>query len=390
MIASSGSDPSIGQKPRRRTRLALVAALLLTAVVACQLGGTRPLIKIGLTAPFTGFDESIGYSVIGAVRLAVRERNLAGGVAGYRVELVALDDGNEPDMAAQRAREMIIDPAVVAVLGGFDGPAATAAAAEYRQAGMPFLAMTGSEALATGGGVLRMVAADAEVVHVAARYATATLQARRIAVIADETPGAQALAAAFTGAVQASGVAVVRLPITRWQLDFASTVGQLAATAPDLVFVAGRAAEAGELLRQMRAAGVNTPVLGGPGLDDARLGQIAAATAAAGVAYVSVGLPLAQVSDASLRQHLEQTSLRPAGPYTALAYDGANVLLDALARAIKAHGRPLRGHVATALLTSRVPGATGEITLDKDGGRRQAPLAAYSILAGEYPGTIVQ
>ncbi len=101
----------------------LLAGLVAIAVAAssCGVGGTRPIVKIGLTAPFTGFDESIGYSVIGVVRLAVRERNLSGGVAGYSVELAALDDANDPATAAQRAREMVVDPAVMAVLGGFDG-----------------------------------------------------------------------------------------------------------------------------------------------------------------------------------------------------------------------------------------------------------------------------
>ena len=37
-------------------------------------------------------------------------------------------------------------------------------------------------------------------------------------------------------------------------------------------------------------------------------------------------------SDAAVRQRLEAASLRPAGAYTALAYDGAGLMLDTLAQ----------------------------------------------------------
>ena len=49
-------------------RLAPPSPLLLAAgmLTACGPGGTRPITKFGLQAPFSGFDESLGYSVIGA------------------------------------------------------------------------------------------------------------------------------------------------------------------------------------------------------------------------------------------------------------------------------------------------------------------------------------
>jgi len=359
-------------------------------LAACQLSGPRPIIKIGLSAPFIGFDESVGYSVIGAVRLAIRERNLAGGVAGYSVELVALDDGNEADVAAQRAREMIIDPLVMAVLGGFDGPAALSAATEYEQAGMPFVALTGADVLTERGfgAVFRLIGRDSEAGARGGRFATVSLGARRIAVVSEQVPYRDALTAAFVTAATAGGAAIVhRETIRRWQLDFADAIARIAASSPDLVFFAGRAAEAGELLKQMREAGVSVSFLGGPGTDDPRLTQIAGATAR-GAYYVSLALPLNQVSDAAARDRLAAASVRPAGPYTVLAYDGTQLLLDALGRAIKAKGKPSRAAVAEVLRsTVGWRGLSGAIAFDERGNREDAPLGVYVLDDGLHPGT---
>lgn len=108
---------------------------------------TRPTIKIGLVAPFEGRYREVGYEVIYAVRLAVREANAAGGVAGYSVELVALDDSGDPAMAAEQARKLAADPQVVAVIGHWLDATTRAAAPEYAQAGIPLLATTAADEL---------------------------------------------------------------------------------------------------------------------------------------------------------------------------------------------------------------------------------------------------
>lgn len=358
----------------------LTIAFLFLALSACQVRGTRPIIKIGLSAPFSGFDESVGYSVIGAVRMAIRERNQGGGVAGYSVELVALDDGNEPAMAAQRAREMIIDPAVMAVLGGFDDNAALAAVEEYRQAGMPFITLATSDRLSSQPGtgpIFRLLARQSDAGRRAGEFASGTLHARRIAIVSDAESD-QGLGDGFASAALAGGAAIVmRVQIERWQLDFAETMRQVAVASPDAIFFAGRAAEAGEFLKQARAAGIAATFLGGPGVDDVRLVQIAGPAAQA-VYYTSLGFALSQVADADLRERLSKAGLRPAGAYTVLAYDGTNIMLDALARAIKVNGKPTRQAVVQALRTTRYAGASGEISFDDRGNRQQSPLEIYT------------
>lgn len=112
----------------------LFTLLLLTSCASVQ-----PVVKIGLVAPFEGAQRELGYDAIYAARLAVREINEAGGVGGYRVALVALDDGGDGQLAAETAVSLTVDPAVVAVIG--HGLAETTAVAQpiYADAGLPLL-----------------------------------------------------------------------------------------------------------------------------------------------------------------------------------------------------------------------------------------------------------
>jgi ABC-type branched-subunit amino acid transport system substrate-binding protein len=108
---------------------------------------TRPVVKIGLVAAFEGRYRNLGYEVIYAVRLAVREANEAGGVAGYSVELVALDDSGDRELAAGQVRKLATDPQVVAVLGHWLDATTAAAAPEYERLTLPLLIPMASGAL---------------------------------------------------------------------------------------------------------------------------------------------------------------------------------------------------------------------------------------------------
>ena len=108
------------------------------SVSACD--STAPVIKFGLVAPFEGRYRPVGYDAIYAARLAVRERNAAGGVGGYRVELVAYDDGGDAQAAVERARQLALDPQVVAVIGHCRTETTRAAWDIYAREALPLVA----------------------------------------------------------------------------------------------------------------------------------------------------------------------------------------------------------------------------------------------------------
>ncbi len=119
--------------------MAAIVGVLLSHCAAAP-PSTAPVVRIGLVAPFEGRQREIGYDVIYSARLAVREWNGRGGVAGYRVELVALDDSGDPEMAIRAAQTLAIDPAVVGVVGHWLATTTEAARPVYDQAGLALIA----------------------------------------------------------------------------------------------------------------------------------------------------------------------------------------------------------------------------------------------------------
>jgi ABC-type branched-subunit amino acid transport system substrate-binding protein len=147
------------RRPRRP--LTPPAWLLLVMAAAAGLSAclpvSRPLIKLGLVAPFEGRYRDLGYEVIYAVRLAVREANAAGGAGGYSLALMAYDDSGDADQAAEQARKAASDPDVLGVIGHWLPATTQAAAAVYAEAGLPLLAPnTGSEAPGLPDAVYRL------------------------------------------------------------------------------------------------------------------------------------------------------------------------------------------------------------------------------------------
>ncbi len=98
--------------------LLIVIAFLLTA---CAFpGSTKTVIKIGLIAPFDGLLRHQGYQRLYGVKLALQEVNLSGGVAVYKIELVALNDFADINETILQSQELRLDSDVRGVIGQWD------------------------------------------------------------------------------------------------------------------------------------------------------------------------------------------------------------------------------------------------------------------------------
>src|SRR5271157_989395 len=99
---------------------ALVGALATHARSAAAADKT---VKVGINLPFTGADAHDAELIKDGAMLAIDEANAQGGVGGYKIEVLLLDDGTatagqyDPAQAATNARKMVSDDAVVAAIG---------------------------------------------------------------------------------------------------------------------------------------------------------------------------------------------------------------------------------------------------------------------------------
>jgi branched-chain amino acid transport system substrate-binding protein len=353
------------QAVRRVPRtLGVLFVLLGWLICSCAgLGSTKPLVKIGLVAPFEGLHRHLGYDVLYAVKLAVRECNAAGGVGGYMVELVALDDGNDPAQAPLQARKMIVDPDVMGVIGHYSDEAALAAVDEYHRAGLALITQVAANAVTEGGypQVFRFYARNDLLGMEAARHVVEKLGIHCVAVLR----GGDDLADAFIQAAESLGATVV----LNSNIDNQGWLTALKTASPELVFFSGGAVEGAELMAQARRAGIEATFMGGSELDSLQLVQIGG-EAIRGIAYITAVPRInggARVS-ADFAAGYQALAGRSPGLQAIMAYDATRVLLEALARAIESQGRPARDAVVAELdALQDYPGLLAPIAFDDKG-----------------------
>jgi ABC-type branched-subunit amino acid transport system substrate-binding protein len=332
---------------------------------ALDLCSTLPVIKVGLVAPFEGRYRTLGYEVLYAVKLAVRDRNASGGVAGYMVELVALDDGEDVESRRFLAHKFAVDERVMGVIGPFSEESLYAAAPSYQQVGLPLIApVTCPHPGANSPGEPYCLGASAE-------------------LLADTLAGAVPADARVLVLESGEGPSWVdHLPGSGWERR---ALDEWSASPADVYLYEGDVLAAAELLIEMRDSSVNAPLLGGPTLARTQLSQIAG-DAVEGACH-ALTVPLYADQAPSFVPGYKVLAGGPPGPWAALAYDASLLLLDALQRDIEASGAPTREGMGAALAQARGP--DGELVFENQR-RRRAEMALYCYKAGDaYPGSTV-
>ncbi len=125
-------------------------------------------IKVGMTGAFSGPTAQLGLDVKQGIEVYFAKVNAAGGIDGRRLELIALDDRYEPNLAGPNMRQLIDKDGVLAMIGNVGAPPAvvTMPIANEKRV-LLFGAFTGTE-------VLRKVPPDRYVINLRASYAEET------------------------------------------------------------------------------------------------------------------------------------------------------------------------------------------------------------------------
>lgn len=287
-----------------RLATGLILGLLLALLAGCA-GSTPPVVKLGLIAPFEELYRDDGYAALHAVRLAVSQRNAAGGVAGRQVALVALNDNGRPEEARQQAVNLGVDRDVLGVVGPLHGVTAGAAGAALAAEGLPWVALA---SLAPGQqpGGFTLEASPPYLARQAEQILAAGGVAGPVAVVSD------------------AGAPLDGLAGVVWLGDAAGGAQLAQRLAPE------------------------TALVGGPELGSAVFSGRAGA-AADGVRWLSAGPDAASLPADFVAAYRSLAGVDPS-PQAALAYDAANLLLDAMALAGSQGGALTRAGVLQALV----------------------------------------
>ena len=124
-------------------------------------------VVFGQSAAFEGPAQELGRNMRLGIEAAFHERNGQGGVHGRQLELIARDDGYEPDKAVANTRNFINEGQVFALIGAVGTPTSRSATPVAADAGIPYIAPF------TGAGFLRDPEWD-NIINLRASYAQET------------------------------------------------------------------------------------------------------------------------------------------------------------------------------------------------------------------------
>jgi branched-chain amino acid transport system substrate-binding protein len=348
---------------------ALLALCLLGLVtISCS----RPAeeaneILIGEFGSLTGTTATFGTSTKNGIDMAIDEINGKGGLLGKRVRVLVEDDQGRPEEAQVVVTKLITRDKVIAVLGEVASSRTLAAAPVAQQSGIPMISPSSTNPRVTevGDFIFRVCFIDPFQGFVMAKFATATLKVKNVAVLRDiKNDYSVGLADVFVENFQKMGGTIVSdQSYSEGDTDFSAQLTAIKARNPQAIFLPGYYTEVGLVARQAKNLGLTVPLLGGDGWDSPRLWDIGGE--ALNGSYYSNHSSMDDPNPA-IQKFVADYKARFADAPDALAalgYDSAMILFDAIRRANSTAPAAIRDAIAS---TADFNGITGKITMDKN------------------------
>lgn len=340
-------------------------------------------ISIGEFASLTGQTASFGQSSHNGTLLAIEEINANGGVLGKKIRLTTEDDQSKAGEAVTVVRKLISREKIVALLGEVSSSKSLEAAPICQQEKIPMIspASTNPKVTEVGDYIFRVCFIDPFQGKVLAKYAIKKGW-KRVAILTDVKQDYSVGLSQFFGETfrQNGGEIAVEQSYSSSDKDFKAQLTAIKASQPDAILASGYYTEAGLIARQARELEVKVPIMGGDGWDSPSLVEVAG-SAIEGCFFsnhFSVEDPSPKIQE-FLKKYSQRFNVSP-DAMSALGYDSAMILADAIKRAGTTDGPALRNAIAA---TQDFNGVTGLISLNQE---RNADKAAVimQITGGQF------
>lgn len=348
----------------------LIAVVLIVLALTGCTQQPKGEVTVYVAAPLTGFQANGGQTVLGGARLAAAKLNQQGGLLGYTVNVVPVDDESDSDMAVtvagQIAEAVGRGEPVLGVIGHYNSGQTLAAMEIYKDLSVIVVTPTASETSISQRGYrnfFRVNANDAIQARVAAGFLVNTLGAKRIAVLHNDTEYGVGLGREIAGALGSLGAeVVVTRQVTEGQERYDAEVSAVQQATPDAIFYAGYEIEAPYLRAALVQAGVTQPMLAS---DGAFLSAtIDEAGGAAEGMYVSAFAPSpASVADSQWIKEYQAIDFRNPDTYSVNGYSALMVLAEGVKKANSLDA----DKIAAALHGSTVPSLLGQLRYNDQG-----------------------
>ncbi len=330
---------------------------------ASAAGGSEFL--IGEYGSFTGSEATFGQSTSKGLKMAIEEKNKAGGIKGKQIKLISLDDQGKAEEAAAAVTRLITQNKVQAVIGEVASSRSLAAAPIAQQHKVPMISPSSTNPKVTeiGDYVFRVCFIDPFQGTVMAKFASENLKAKKVAILRDvKSDYSVGLADFFSKKFKELGGEITNdVSYQSGEMDFKGQLTQIKGAKPDAIYVPGYYTEVGLIARQARSLGITVPLMGGDGWDSSKLSEIGGP--AINGSYFSNHYTTESTDPVVvdfIKRFKERHNETPDG-LAALGYDAGKILFEAAERATDLTGPAIREQLAK---TRDFVGVTGKISID--------------------------
>jgi branched-chain amino acid transport system substrate-binding protein len=366
---------------------------------AQQCDTSKGTLIVGVIAPQSGNLSALGLGIKNSADLAVKQANEKCTVKGYKLALQTEDDQATAQVGAQAATKLSSNPNVVGVIGTLNSSVAQSVQPVLAQKKIAQISPANTNPTLTQGEnyttakkrvfdtYFRVCTTDALQGPFAADYLVTEAGKKSIAIITDGKTYGEGLATEMAKRAESKGAKIVaREKVGERDTDFAGVISKIRPANPDALYYGGEYPIAGPLSKQMKAAGLNIPLMGGDGIFDDKFIELGGT---AGDLATSVGAPTEELDSAKAFVEAYNAANYPEkfSAYGAFSYDSANVLIASLAKALGDNGtwgEDKRQPLLDAIGEYKQQGATGEVAFDEFGDSTNKLLTVYQVSGTEF------
>ena len=361
--------------------------------------GEAKTVKIGFVGPLTGSLASLGLGMKNSIDLAIKQANESKKIEGWNIVFDPQDDAGKPETGANAANKLASDPDMAGVVGTLQSSISQQVAPVLARASIAQVSPANTNDTLTRGTdfatspkrvwntYFRLATLDSLQGPFGADYAYDQAGFKSVATVHDKLTYGQGLVATFTDQWKKNGGTVTSAnTIAEGDRDFGALVTKIVNEKPDFVYYGGQFPEAAPLSAQLKERGFKGVVMGGDGMqaDDYIKGG-----GSDGDLGTQVGAPVSKLPEASKFTSAYEAAgyKEDSGPYGALSYDSANVIIEALAKALpgKDSVEAARPDILSALQqTSGFKGITGSHSFDEFGDTSNKVLTVYKVEGKEW------
>ena len=382
----------------RRSTLALFGSSAVAGIVRPAHAEAK-FVTVGITLPLTGAAAEDATNILHGAVLAIEEANAKGGIGGYEIRTVVLDNATptagqyDPAQAALNTRKLVSEPTCVAVIGPMASGSGKAMAPLLSQGNLATVTPSSTSPDLTdakfaaqyrpaGKAIyFRTVTTDAYQGPNMANFMASQLKVKSVFVVDDTGAYGVGIADTFQAQAAKKGVKVLgRDRVDPLQSDYKPLMTKIKSLGAEAMYCGSSALAGVKLVKQSYEVVPDIIKAGGDGLHQASILAGAGFPAAQGW-YSTIAAPH-MLDDTKLSPWLKRFVARWGGPpsdYSITAYDAATVILAAIATVAKS-GKPVdRAAVRDAIQTGNVDTLQGPISFDASGDLTSHVVSVFQV-----------